>query len=181
MKPFLLHLVACLFLFLSFAVSASFVGNLATFEHWHNGNVNFSATSVISNNDDDAVLISQSSNTGYTVDLNSNLIKINFVTPSSTYWTANPMLNGLAVSVFGLNMDQLIATAEIESETNLPFTIDRISQQGNSVTFNFAELTVTSMSSVVVSFSQSSPVPIPATAWLFGSALAGLLVARRNK
>ncbi|MGB5324169.1 MAG: VPLPA-CTERM sorting domain-containing protein [Pseudomonadales bacterium] len=32
-----------------------------------------------------------------------------------------------------------------------------------------------------VSFSQTSPVPLPAAAWLFGSALAGLVAARRKK
>ena len=63
---------------------------------------------------------------------------------------------------------------------NLLFHASASASASASLIFNQQTLAGATNAQAITIISPSSPIPIPTTAWLFGSALAGLLVARRK-
>ncbi|VAW80051.1 hypothetical protein MNBD_GAMMA15-763, partial [hydrothermal vent metagenome] len=126
---------------------------------------------------------------GYTVDINSSNILIDFyITQGSTTFSSTrtvigspiPEINGLYISGSQFDANAFIGSAEI-LQNNFLFSQDRIIYfDDNSIGLDFESLVFQGASQLTISFAMPS-VPIPPALYLFGSGLIGLIGLARCK
>jgi len=84
--------------------------------------------------------------------------------------------------IINIDNDFILDFSAFEEVVDNGWSVDRttISYDGSSIIVSLMHLEFDDWQEQIYRF-HPSPIPLPAAAWLFGSALAGLLVARRKK